>query len=387
MNAKRVTVLYNLIEETSWLGGANYFSNLKKIIEKYCPTIRMQAVSFGKLPAKYTVADSLKVRIMQLSGKPIPDRLILKGRQNYLKNLTAGNDICAYLLFAGHFNSVEGIPRMFWIPDFQVFHLPTFFTEADAIERKQNYKIGAEKAELIVLSSEDARNDFNKFYPGYDQKVKVLRFVVDMPVSIFSKDPSSVLEKYKLPEKFIYVPNQFWLHKNHGLILDALHELTKQNYDCTIVCSGSTVDPRNPDYFEQLKGKIEQYGLRERFIILGIIEKDDVAQLIRQSSFVINASRFEGWSTTVEEVKSIGKRIILSDIPVHREQDPPQATYFNADDTKQLSELMAQYWNSSQAGPDVAMEEAARAKMDQRLELFAQTFQDIVSSAIQLHKQ
>lgn len=387
MNAKPVTVLYNLIEETSWLGGANYFSNLKKIIEKYCPSMRMQAVSFGKLPVKYTVADSIKARIMQLSGKPIPDRLVLKGRQNYLSTLAAGNDICAYLLFAGHLNSVEGIPRIFWIPDFQVFHLPSFFTEADAIERKQNYKTGAEKAELVVLSSEDARNDFNKFYPGYDHKVKVLRFVVDMPASVFCEDPSYVVEKYKLPEKYIYVPNQFWLHKNHELILDALQQLIQQDFNCTVVCSGSTVDLRNPEYFEKLQTKIDQYGLRKHFIILGIIDKDDVAQLIRQSAFVINASRFEGWSTTVEEVKSIGKRIVLSDIPVHREQDPPQATYFNADDGKKLSELIVQYWNSSQAGPDVEMEEAARSKMEQRLELFAQTFQDIVSSAIQLHKQ
>jgi hypothetical protein len=32
---------------------------------------------------------------------------------------------------------------------------------------------------------------------------------------------------------------------------------------------------------------------------------------------------------TVEETKSIGKTIVLSDIPIHREQAPASALYFD----------------------------------------------------------
>jgi hypothetical protein len=38
---------------------------------------------------------------------------------------------------------------------------------------------------------------------------------------------------------------------------------------------------------------------------------------------------FEGWSTVVEDAKSLNKFIFLSDIPVHREQNPLNVCYFN----------------------------------------------------------
>ena len=43
---------------------------------------------------------------------------------------------------------------------------------------------------------------------------------------------------------------------------------------------------------------------------------------------MINPSLFEGWSSTVEECKSVGKNMILSDLNVHKEQYPTQ-TFFD----------------------------------------------------------
>ena len=37
---------------------------------------------------------------------------------------------------------------------------------------------------------------------------------------------------------------------------------------------------------------------------------------------LINPSKFEGRSSTVEQGKSMGEKIILSTIPVHKEQKP-----------------------------------------------------------------
>lgn len=51
----------------------------------------------------------------------------------------------------------------------------------------------------------------------------------------------------------------------------------------------------------------------------------DVYALMRFSVRVINPSLFEGWSSAVEECKSVGKRLVLSGIPVHREQAAERA--------------------------------------------------------------
>ena len=59
---------------------------------------------------------------------------------------------------------------------------------------------------------------------------------------------------------------------------------------------------------------------------------DHVYALMRTSMALINPSRFKGWSTTVEEAKSFGVPLILSDIDVHREQTDGTARYFGIDD-------------------------------------------------------
>ena len=240
---------------------------------------------------------------------------------------------------------------------------------------------------MVVLSSKAAQNDLKQFYPNYLFKSRVLNFVVDIPSDIFLANPDYLISKYNLPKKFFFVPNQFWKHKNHMLIFSALKKMVESIKDVHVVFSGSKEDLRNPDYYSEIIDFIEKSGISENISLLGIIPKKDVLQLIRQSCAVINASKFEGWSTTVEEVKSIGKRILLSDIEVHREQNPPYAYYFSCDDHCALSDLMKKVWCSSQPGPDYAMEQQAKENLFSRKKRFALEFKSIIEDTILLFKK
>ena len=62
--------------------------------------------------------------------------------------------------------------------------------------------------------------------------------------------------------------------------------------------------------------------------------------LMLNSIAVINPSKFEGWSSSVEQAKSFGKKVILSNISVHREQNPKRSIFFNTDDHKSLSKIL-----------------------------------------------
>ena len=61
--------------------------------------------------------------------------------------------------------------------------------------------------------------------------------------------------------------------------------------------------------------------------------------LIFYSTAVINPSLFEGWSSTVEQAKMYNKKIVLSNINVHREQNPKYAFFFNSHDSNKLSNI------------------------------------------------
>jgi glycosyltransferase involved in cell wall biosynthesis len=151
--------------------------------------------------------------------------------------------------------------------------------------------------------------------------------------------------KYDLPNKFFYLPNQYWIHKNHIIVIKALIELVLKFPDIKVVSTGSNHDYRSPDYFTNLMSIIKKNNLQNNYIYLGVIPYKDSMSLINNSLAIINPSKFEGWSSTVEQAKSFGKLIILSNISVHKEQNPNKAFFFNPDNHKQLSEIMSMVWN------------------------------------------
>ena len=100
--------------------------------------------------------------------------------------------------------------------------------------------------------------------------------------------------------------------------------------------------------------------------------------LIRHSISVINPSLFEGWSSTVEECKYIGKNLILSNINVHHEQDPPCCIYFDPNNSNELASILEIKWDNCKGGPDFELEEEAKKIYLKRKKSFGMSYQNIV---------
>ena len=92
---------------------------------------------------------------------------------------------------------------------------------------------------------------------------------------------------------------------------------------------------------------------------------------------MLQPSLFEGWSTTVEEAKSVGKPILLSCLPVHYEQNPPRGVFFDPMNADDLAEAMQTQLMHGTSGPHWDMEKAARANLLPRTRQFGETFMAI----------
>jgi glycosyltransferase involved in cell wall biosynthesis len=74
-----------------------------------------------------------------------------------------------------------------------------------------------------------------------------------------------------------------------------------------------------------------------------MIPTDHLYALLQSCTAMINPSMSEGWSTTVEEAKSAGTPMILSDLAVHREQAGGLATFFDPKRYEQLADVLENY--------------------------------------------
>lgn len=76
----------------------------------------------------------------------------------------------------------------------------------------------------------------------------------------------------------------------------------------------------------------------------------------------------------MEEVKSLGKSIIVSGIPVHREQNPASALYFDPHNPAELAQSLLKIQKEKMPGPELEFEQIARIQLGKRIRTFAQVF-------------
>lgn len=263
------------------------------------------------------------------------------------------------------------------IYDFQHKYLPQFFTKAELEQRDKLHSAIANKSSTVVLSSKDAESDFHKFYPEAAHKTKVLSFKTSPDSRWYEGNPQSTQKEYYLPDRFFLLSNQVWQHKNHLLVFKALKSLQEKSIYPVVVCTGPLHDYRQPDYSNTILQTIHKLSLAKQVYLLGMIPKFDQIQLMRRSLAVIQPSLFEGWSTLVENSRCLAKPMIISDLAVHIEQNPPNSVFFERNSSEHLASFLADWWENFVPGPDLEKEEIARQNSFTDVENFGYRFLEI----------
>ena len=367
-------------QSSDWMGGINYYKNL---------FIAMSKVKNPKLIPYILDSKDEKAKILFNYANKIKFSrdfkyvftkwcTILSGRKfNKKKYLRENVDVD----LVSHTQNKDHFPAIAWIPDFQHIRLPEMFSEEELKYRDDNFKTLAEKSSIVILSSENALEDFKEFAPEFAHKGRVLRFVAIPDEGVYQKTDEikeEIINKFSLPPKYFYVPNQFWIHKNHKIVLEAISILKQQGIEINVVFTGKTTDFRHSNFFDDLMEMVKEKSIANNIKILGIVDLIEVYYLMRNCISIINPSLFEGWSSIVEEAKSLGKNVILSNINVHKEQNPPQGVYFDPYDPNELAAILKDKWLYGESKPDFELEKTAREQLEQRIIEFGNTYQKIV---------
>ena len=383
--SRRISVAFANMIYPGWLAGGQYLYNLLFAIKSSEIDMELVLRIFPGTPKEnYEMLNGLFDRVLEA---PLPywvERLPKTLKKNlpfaryFEERKLRQGGIDAQFLFTD-LGYARSIPSVLWLPDFQHVHFPNFFTEDDLKYRTHSYPLAARESNLVILSSQHALTDLKHIAPDVIGKARVLNFVAQIPANVYQADSEAIARLYHLPDKFFFLPNQFWQHKNHEAVIKALALAKLESPELTVVCSGGVYDYRKPEYFDAILQQIAIHGLGENIRILGGIPREHFWQLMRRAVAVIQPSLFEGWSTSVEEVKSLGKSILLSDIPVHREQDPASAIYFDPQDPVELAQNLLKIQKEKTPGPELNLEQTAREQLRGRTRAFAQTFYEIIN--------
>ena len=230
-----------------------------------------------------------------------------------------------------------------WIPDLQHCFLPEFFSRLARAARDKSFPaLLRDPKRHVVFSSRCALEDAIRAYGPPLAHTHILHFTT-VPQPSWFQDPAPFCAKYDLPSSYIILCNQFWIHKDHMTAFQAAAKLKREGLIVHLVCTGPTHDNRHPEFFPKLKAQIKELGIEQQVHILGMIPREDQVCLIRASRAVLQPSKFEGWSTVIEDARALGKPVIASDFPVHVEQDAPGSSFFRMGDAEDCALKIAQF--------------------------------------------
>ena len=303
--------------------------------------------------------------------------IILLGKSNKYDNFLKKNHI-SILSHGLHFGlgSKSNIKSFSWIPDFQHIYYPENFTLKNRIFKYINTLISAKTSSKIILSSKDAEKDLKKVLPIKYKKTIVHPYVFDLPPKKKILSYKKLYNKYKIPKNYFFIPNQFWKHKNHNLIVETLKYLKDhKNKDINIVLTGFSFDHRHKNHFDEINKKIKKYNIRNKYIYLGVVPYLHVMSLMFHSIAIINPSKFEGCSSSVEQAKSMGKKVVLSNINIHKEQNPSKGYYFNPGNYKELAKKLIKVCRKHNKKNDLKSITYAYKILNKRLEKYAFDYQ------------
>ena len=348
---RKIGLIY--VYNENWIGGTYYIQNLVSALN-HLPEERKQELIIVSNEEKHVedlkrITGYPKLLYREFDHRSNP----IRGYINRVSRKISGKDIIPErhsdieIVFpiGNHvhlslFSNVK-LP-IIWVPDFQEYFMPDFFNESELSARKDFQRYVLEKSGYVVFSSESAKADFNHMYPGNKVKQYLLPFAVSHS-SGDQTDTKYVAEKYNISGEYFICSNQFWKHKNHEVVLNAIGNLKRSGVEVFVVFTGKEFDYRFPNYFEELKKLASDLGITENVRFLGFIDRSDQVSLMKGSIAVIQPSLFEGWSTVVEDSKAIDANLIVSDIPVHQEQlrNYTHKTFFSPHSKEDLAHCMS----------------------------------------------
>jgi glycosyltransferase involved in cell wall biosynthesis len=385
----RLRVAFTLIGGKNWTGGYNYLLNLLRVVQQEAPGRIAPVLLAGTDVPEDELAPFAEIEGCEILKRQVFDegsrshlllRSLLMGQHREAVSVLKEQQVDVVFESAIYLGWRLGLPAIAWVPDLQHRYFPKLFSRMAWWKREMGFRAQIMGGRTVMVSSEDTQLACQRFYPAAQQKVRAVRFAVRAPQPMNDDEVRSVADRYGLPQRYFFMPNQFWAHKNHMLVVQALKLLRTRGEAVTVVATGKQLDPRNVAHVPSLKMAVQDAGLEADFLMPGMIPYDDLMPLMQASTALLNPSLFEGWSTTVEEARAAGVPMILSDLAVHREQAGDQATYFDRYSAEALAQTLSGFVPLSPDGRR-RLRDAARVQANERVNRFAHDFVELALAA------
>jgi glycosyltransferase involved in cell wall biosynthesis len=199
------------------------------------------------------------------------------------------------------------VPSAIVMPDLQHEFYPEFFDRTVLEWRRRTYRASALRADVVFTLSEFSKKTIVERYGVGPEKIEVM--ALDADDEFRRPTPNWAVEAFLslgLPRDYIFLPANFWPHKNHSNLLRAMQILARRYPELCLVLSGAPSTG-----VERIEKEIASLGLKNVRLV-GYQKRAVLVEIYRRSRALVFVSKFEGFGIPLLEAFHTGTPAITS---------------------------------------------------------------------------
>lgn len=189
---------------------------------------------------------------------------------------------------------------------------------------------------VLVDSKTGMRHVLECYRNARPQQIRVVPFAAfGEVVHCEPRKPS-----FAAPDKFLFYPAQFWMHKNHAGLARAVAMLTSELPDLRLVLAGNTAQ----NGYEAFARVVGEQHLENMLLTPGYLPVEELAWLYRHARAFIMPTYFGPTNIPPLEAMTLGCPAAVSDVYGMREECGEAALYFKPDDISGMADAIRRLW-------------------------------------------
>lgn len=208
--------------------------------------------------------------------------------------------------------------------------------------REWHYRNTCSWSKGILVDSEIGKSQVIDSYGVDASQVHLLPFIAPSYLDDVSKGDAGHSD-CSLPNKFLFYPAQFWEHKNHLRLIEAVGRLKRRFPEIRLLLVGS-----KKNGYEAARRKVEQLGLREEVIFLGYVSDAAMNDLYRRARAMIMPSFFGPTNIPPLEAMRVGCPAAIANVYGMPEQTKGAALLFDPASVDDMTSAMARLWEDDE---------------------------------------
>jgi glycosyltransferase involved in cell wall biosynthesis len=196
-------------------------------------------------------------------------------------------------------------PAVMTLGDIQEVFYPQFFAPAERYLRELHYPTSTRMADRVITISEFSRRTMIEHLRLAPTRVKAIHLCGD---ERYARAESARRPDVPLPERYLLYPANWWKHKNHALLFQALGHLRRargRRFD--LVLTGFGQDADSP-----VRAAAAEHGVEDQVHGLGYRPLEELAYLYRHADMLVFPSLFEGFGMPLVEAMASGCPVVAA---------------------------------------------------------------------------